>query len=255
MQKTILSLFTLALLSFFPLSGYGHFGMVIPDKSHVSPDDRTLRLSLSFSHPFEGIGMPLVKPAAFYVVKDNEKTALTSSLQQATVMDHPAWTVDFAVKRPGVYQFVMEPVPYWEPTEDASIIHYTKVIVPAFGFDEGWDTPVGLPVEIIPLLRPFGNYSGNTFSGQVLNDGQPLANSLVEVELYNQHQHPAASDYHITQLVRTDTNGIFHFTCNQPGWWGFAALTEATYQLENPAGEKKGVELGGVLWVYMDPLP
>ncbi len=68
-------------------------------------------------------------------------------------MEHKGWKVRFVLPRPGVYQFVMEPTPYWEPAEDLSIIHYTKTIIPAFGDDEGWDEPVGLPTEIVPLLQ------------------------------------------------------------------------------------------------------
>ena len=53
-------------------------------------------------------------------------------------------------------------------------------------------------------------------------------------------------------MVRADANGVFAFTCPRAGWWGFAALNEADYTLKNPKGEDKGVELGAVLWVYMD---
>jgi cobalt/nickel transport protein len=28
--------------------------------------------------------------------------------------------------------------------------------------DKGWDEPVGLPTEIVPLLRPFDNYVGRS---------------------------------------------------------------------------------------------
>jgi len=170
-------------------------------------------------------------------------------------MDHAGWQTSYFVKRPGVYQFVMEPVPYWEPTEDRYIIHYTKVIIPAFGAEDGWEQPAGLPTEIIPLLRPFGNYAGNTFTGLVLNHGDPATNTRVEVELYNQGQkYKAASDYHITQVVHTDDRGIFVFACPYPGWWGFAALSTADYFLTSPLGEKKTVEVGAVLWIYMNPL-
>jgi nickel transport protein len=256
MQKTIPVLFTLFLFWLHPYSAAAHFGMVIPTQNSVTPEQRTVSMTLSFSHPFEGIGMPLEKPAAFYVVKDDKKTDLTTALQKSSLMDHLAWQVDYPVKRPGVYHFVMEPTPYWEPTEDSFIIHYTKVIVPAFGADDGWDSVVDTPVEIIPLLRPFGNYTGNTFVGQVLNHGKPMANSEVEVEFYNQQQkYSAPSDYHITQVIRTDSNGIFNFTCTLPGWWGFAALSTADYLLTNPAGQEKPVELGAVLWIFMDPKP
>jgi cobalt/nickel transport protein len=150
----------------------------------------------------------------------------------------------------------MTPSPYWEPAEDLSIIHYTKTIIPAFGDDEGWDKPVGLPAEIVPLLRPFGNYSGNSFTGQVLLGAKPAPGAEVEVEFYNRNGIlKAASDYHVTQLVKADQNGVFTFTCPQAGWWGFAALSEADYTLKNPEGKEKGVEIGAVLWIYLDEQP
>ena len=68
----------------------------------------------------------------------------------------------------------MELTPYWEPTEDSFIIHYTRVIIPAFGADEGWDNTVGTPIEMVHLLRPFGNYAGNSFVGQVLQQEKPV---------------------------------------------------------------------------------
>ena len=105
----------------------------------------------------------------------------------------------------------------------------------------------------MPQLRPFGNYAGNSFSGQVLLKGQPVPFAEVEVELYNQDGTlQAPSDYHVTQIVKADGSGMFSFTCPKPGWWGFAALSEADYTLKNPQGEDKGVELGAVLWIYMD---
>ena len=264
MQKRLSSLFLFSNLLFtsvslsllIPCIATAHFGMVIPSKNIVTQDNKSVSLTLSFSHPFEGIGMPLKKPAAFYVVKDNEKIDLTNSLEETSVMEHLAWKITYPVKRPGIYQFVMEPSPYWEPSEDRFIIHYTKTIIPAFGIDDGWDSPAGTPIEIVPLLRPFGNYTGNTFAGRVLLHGKPVPNIEVEVEFYNQQQqYSAASDYHITQLIKTDNNGIFNFTCTRPGWWGFAALSTADYLLKSPRGQEKPVEIGAVLWIFMDPLP
>lgn len=253
-----MKLSTVTLLATLPLligasQSSAHFGMIIPKEPRITPENRTCQLSLSFSHPFEGIGMDLTKPAKFYVIKEGTRTDLLNALHEIQVMDHLGWQADFQVKRPGVYHFVMEPVPYWEASEDLFIIHYTKVIIPAFGSEDGWDQPTGLPTEIIPRLRPFGNYAGNSFTAQVLMDGQPLPNAEVEVEFFNQEQqYKAASDLHITQLVKADASGIFTFSCPLPGWWGFAALSSAKYTLKNPQGEEKGVELGAVLWTYMD---
>ncbi|HID70792.1 MAG TPA: DUF4198 domain-containing protein [Desulfobacterales bacterium] len=234
-------------------SAQAHFGMIIPAEPVVTPEKRTIQLKISFSHPFEETGMDLMKPEQFYVVKDREKTDLTTNLHEARIMDHLGWQAAFPVKRPGVYHFVMEPFPYWEPTEDIFIVHYTKVIIPAFGSEDGWDQPLGLATEIVPLLRPFGNYAGNTFTGQVLLADKPVPGAGVEVELYNQNQQvKAASPYHITQVIKADSTGVFSFTCPVSGWWGFSALNIADYTLKNPEGEEKKVELGAVLWTYMD---
>ncbi len=235
------------------VSGFAHFGMVIPSTVILTQEQRVVDLAVSFSHPFELVGMDMQKPAKFYMFKDGETTNLLHELSNAKIMDHQGWTISHRVKRPGVYQFVMEPVPYWEPAEDVSIIHYTKTIIAAYGGDVGWDQPVGLPTEIVPMLRPFGNYAGNSFTGQVLIQGKPASGVEVEVEFYNEDgKRRAVSDYHVTQIIKTDNNGVFSFTCPLMGWWGFAALTEAKYLLKNPEGEDKGVELGAVLWVYMD---
>jgi cobalt/nickel transport protein len=234
-------------------SAFGHFGMVIPSKNIMTQKERTAEFKVSFSHPFELVGMDMAKPARFYMVKDGKEVDLRGSLTESVIMGHKGWQTAHRFKRPGVYQFIMEPVPYWEPAEDLSIIHYTKTIVAAYGADTGWDTPVGLPTEILPLLRPFGNYAGNSFVGQVLIQGKPAAHVNVEVEFYNEGgKVQTVSDYHVAQVIKTDVNGVFSFTCPLAGWWGFSALSEADYTLKDPKGKEKPVELGAVLWMYFD---
>lgn len=254
MKKLIMLVSVLCLLLLGNAPAYAHFGMLIPNKSVVDQKDKTLELTLSFAHPFEGHGMDLVKPKKFDVYHDGKSEDLLSSLQETKVMDHQAWKTTYKIKRPGVYQFAMEPVPYWEPAEDVSIIHYTKTIVAAFGEEEGWDTELGLKTEIVPLTRPFGAYSGYIFTGQVKLDGKPVPNAEIEVEYYNQDKSlTPASEYHVTYVVKADEQGIFSFCCPRAGWWGFAALNEADYKIKDPDGKEKGVELGAVLWVQMAP--
>ncbi|HKJ63954.1 MAG TPA: DUF4198 domain-containing protein [Desulfopila sp.] len=248
--------FAAAALLLLSAPASAHFGMVIPSTNIATQETREIGLTLSFSHPFEGIGMDLVKPKRFFVVKDNQSVNLIDQLTQTQVMDHTGWTMSHRIQRPGVYHYVMEPTPYWEPAEDLFIIHYTKSTVAAFGADEGWDAPLGLPMEIVPLLRPYGNYQGNTFSGRVLIDGTPATGAEVEVEYYSDGatlQSP--TDYHITQLVKADDNGIFSFACPLSGWWGFSALSEADYTITGQDKVEKAVELGAVLWIYLDSLP
>jgi cobalt/nickel transport protein len=227
-----------------------HFGMVIPSDSMIMQEDsRTLKITLSFAHPFDRQGLELAKPKSFAVVTGGKMDNLLGKLEKTEVMAHTAWQASYAVKRPGVYVFYMEPEPYWEPAEDSFIIHYTKTVVAAFGDDEGWDAEIGLKTEIIPLAKPFGLYAGNVFQGIVKLDGNPVPFAEVEVEYYNMdRKYTAPTTYMITQTIRADPNGVFTYAAPVPGWWGFAALNKADFKLSH-AGEKKNVELGAVIWV------
>lgn len=229
---------------------FAHFGMVIPSDSMVTAEDeRTLDLTLSFSHPFEGIGMDLEKPQQFVVYHGEQKTDLTGELKTTGVMGKTGWQTDYPIKRPGTYVFAMKPRPYWEPAEDLFIIHYTKTYVTAFGDDTGWDREIGLPAEIVPLSKPFAQYAGNVFQGIVKVNGKPVPYAEVEVEYYNRGKRAEApTDYFITQTVKADKNGVFSYCPPASGWWGFSALQSADYRMEKD-GKKKDVEIGAVLWV------
>ena len=231
-------------------AGRAHFGMVIPSDSMVMQDDnKTIHLVLSFSHPFEMQGMPLVKPTQFDVDINGKVTRLVNQLQKARIMNHQAWSMNYKIGRPGVYTFIMKPQPYWEPAEDCFIVHLTKTIVTAFGDDEGWDREVGLKTEIVPLSKPFGLYAGNLFQGIVKLDGKPVPFAEVEVEYYNKDKrYQAPTDYMVTQTIKADQNGVFSYVAPKPGWWGFAALNEADYTIKQN-GEDKSVEIGAVIWV------
>ncbi|SDT84835.1 DUF4198 domain-containing protein [Desulfobacula phenolica] len=234
-------------------SSYAHFGMVIPSDNMVMQDDsRQVDIQLSFSHPFEIVGMPLVKPENFFVVKDGKQQDLNEKLQATKVMDHDAWKTGYAIKRPGAYAFVMEPKPYWEPAEDCFIVHYTKTIVAAFGDDEGWDSELGLKTEIVPLSKPFGLYAGNVFQGIVKLDGKVVPYAEVEVEYYNKDKKAhAPTDYMVTQAVKADGNGVFTYAAPIAGWWGFAALNTSDEKMMQD-NQQKDIELGAVLWVKFE---
>lgn len=247
-----LILFFSPMAAFVPVC-FAHFGMVIPSDNMVAQDDRrTVSLALSFSHPFEGVGMELVKPKAFFMVKDGDTTDLMERLAPLKIMGHPGFTADVKIRRPGARSFVMEPVPYWEPAEDCFIVHYTKTVVSAFGDDSGWDRELGLKTEIVPLTRPLGLYAGNVFQGIVKLDGKPVPHAEVEVEFYNEKQTASApSDEMITQVVKADRNGVFAYSAPVAGWWGFAALNTSDKKMMHN-GEKKDIELGAVLWVKFE---
>lgn len=223
-----------------------HFGMIIPTDDIVEMDEsREVGVELMFHHPFEGLPMNLARPEKFGVDLGGKKTDLLPTLREIKATKYTRWKTTYKLRRPGDYIFYMEPRPYFEPEEDCYIIHYTKVLVSAFGKEEGWDRPLGLKTEIVPLTRPYGLYAGNSFTGRVLLDGKPAAGCEVEVELYNKGgERKAPAGPFITQVVKTDENGVFTYTAPFPGWWGFAGLNTADHKIKG-----KDVELGAVLWV------
>ncbi|SHI80061.1 cobalt/nickel transport protein [Malonomonas rubra DSM 5091] len=249
------------LLLFFSSVSFAHFGAVIPSTDIVpTPDAAALQLEIKFMHPMELHYMEMAKPKEFGVVTRGGKIDLLDSLQETKrecidpKQTFTYWLSDYKIKRPGDHTFYVIPQPYWEPAEDLFIVHYTKVTVAAMGLEDGWDQPVGLETEIVPLSRPYGLWTGNLFSGQVMLHGKPVPYAEIEVEYLNETAEigefvkPPADPF-ITQVIKSDGNGVFHYAMPRAGWWGFSALSEADWQLEHD-GEKKGVEIGAVFWVH-----
>ncbi|MBF0254212.1 MAG: DUF4198 domain-containing protein [Candidatus Omnitrophica bacterium] len=238
-----------------------HFGMVIPSTDVVEDQDEAqIDLEVMFAHPFEGQALEMAGPEAFGVVARGRRTDLLGSLEShptrlyADETYRQSWRATYKIDRPGDHLFYMQPAPYFEPAEDAYIIHYTKVIVNAYGMEDAWASEVGLKTEIVPLTRPYGFYAGNVFRGIVKLDGKPAPHCDVEVEYYNTDGAlKAPKAVFVTQVVRTDAEGVFGYACPRAGWWGFAALNddEATIPYE---GEAKSVEIGAVLWIRAEPM-
>lgn len=230
-----------------------HFGVVIPSRSMVlNNNEARISVDVAFTHPFAATGMKMDLPE-LTVWEDGKSTQL--GLTESEWLGERSYHSEFTIRKPGVYILGMTPKPYYEPAEDRFIIHYTKTVIGAFGYEDGYGETVGMPVEIVPLTRPFGNYAGNSFSGVVLFKGKPLAGADVEIEFLNDgHKYQAPNSYFETQVVHTDANGVFTFAVPWPGWWGFAALATGDDKIAHE-GELREVELGGVIWLEFYPLP
>ncbi len=234
---------------------YAHFQMVIPSDEIVSAgESRQLTLDLLFTHPFEGMGLNMKKPERFGVWVAGKEIDLMDKLQKTSYQDRAGETLSsyqssYKIRKPGDHLFFVEPQPYWEAAEERFIIHYTKTVVNAFGMEEGWEHELGLPVEIVPLTRPYGLWTNNLFRGVVKHNGKPVPFARVEVEYYNDKgEVTSPEDPFITQVVKADANGVFAYAMPKAGWWGMAALVESETTM-NHEGKAYPVELGGVLWV------
>lgn len=233
-------------------TAFGHFQVLLPASDVVGRGDpKAVALELFFTHPMDdGPVMEMAPPKRFGVLVGGKQRDLLASLKPRKLEGKSAYDAVLKIAEPGDYVFFVEPAPYWEPAERKMIVHYTKVVVDALGAEEGWDAMVGFPVEIEPLTRPFGLWTGNTFRGIVRKDGKPVPFATVEVEYLNDGAKvklPNAS--FSTQVVKADANGVFAYTCPKAGWWGFAALIDADQPMPGPDGKPVAVELGGLMWV------
>lgn len=229
-----------------------HFVVLRPASDVVADRaSRSLDLEILFTHPMEqGPVMEMARPARFGVLVGGKQQDLVGQLRPKQIDGKTAYEVSVRLDRPGDYVFFVEPAPYWEPGEEIMIVHYTKVVVDFLGAETGWDALVGLPVEIEPLVRPFGLWTGNTFRGIVRHQGKPVPFAHVEVEYLNEGGRiKVPNDAFITQVVKADANGVFAYTMPKAGWWGFAALVPGPNKMKSPTGKMVDVELGGVMWV------
>lgn len=226
-------------------------------------------LALVFSHPFDsGYTMNMGKPEAFYVVSQRGAERKTTDLMQylepiqwsgkdnkgAAYVAHPPRS---ATRSLGDYTFVLRPAPYYEAPEDKYIQQITKTMVNIGGLPGGWDEPLGLPVEIVPLDKPYANWVGGVFRAVVLANGKPVAHAEIEIEYLNhepqidahrfdpQGRVTAPQDSFSTLSIRADAMGQVIIGLPKAGWWGICALDLD----DNLKHEGKELSLDAVLWV------
>lgn len=255
-KAIIITSASIFLFLFGAVYAFSHFQYLVPSDDIVTgTDSRSLRLDLIFGHPFEGNYMNMDKPVKFGVRVRGKTIDLLNTLKLKRIDGFSAFNTNFKIKRPGDYVFYVEPVPYFEPAEESFIVHYTKTVVHALGFEEGWDEEIGLKTEIIPLTRPYGIWTGNVFQGIVKAFGEPVPYAEIEVEYFANGKIKAPSDPFITQVIKADGNGVFTYACPKAGWWAFAALSEDKVKMKHSNGKLYPVEIGAVFWIKVHNMP
>lgn len=244
----------LGFLWFFPSVALAGFALLIPSDDILSPGEPpSLVLQVRLFEPLSRRFVELPKPARFGMQQLGEQTDLRTALKPDQERETAAWRGELAVKRPGDVTVYAELAPRWEAADDQFLVHHVKLCINSLGLEEGWDEPVGLEAEIVPLSRPYALWSGNLFSGQVLMDGEPAPYAAIEVTwLGTQADMPSAmpvpaTAYHV-QKLRADSNGVFHYAMPIAGWWGFAATLDADWTIKR-GGEEKPVALVTSFWV------
>jgi cobalt/nickel transport protein len=238
----------LAIPGLAPAPAFAHFQEIIPSVD-VLPEGGEVKLDLVFTHPMErGPTMEMARPKRVGAVIEGKSVDLAGALGEKKVDGKAAWTLATKLEKPGAAVFFVEPQPYWEPAEKKWITHFAKVVVDSYASGEGWDKLAGLPVEIEPLSRPTGFWTGNLFRGIVRYKGKPAPFAEIEVEWANDGSVTPPNESFITQKIKADQNGVFAYSVPRAGWWGFAALIDGP-AAKAPDGTPAKTELGGLIWV------
>ena len=250
MHKKAIKIEAGILLAIFVLMGAtgiasAHFNFFLPDEwsmdAPVAND-----VEIIWGHPYEGIYFDAPNITEVGVVKpDGTKETLSTTDVTVTGLEESAsaYKVSFTPEERGDYivyadfeaLHVEEEEVTWEDHVKA-IIHYEGSI--------GWDHKTGQVMEIVPLTRPYGLEEGFVFVGQVLYNGNPLADASVEIEKYypiGEAPDPLPEEPMITRETKTDANGIFSFTLDESGIW----ITAATNTVDE-------VDIRGILMIPVE---
>ncbi len=260
---------------------FAHFQMIYSPEAVVSSSK--LPIKLIFTHPFaaghtmnmgadtDGKGKA---PLKFGVMTqkgegDPEVEDLLAELKPITFTSlensGEGYELNYKAKGMGDFVFFLDPGPYFEASEDSYIEQVTKVI-----FNKGGamtcvfeDVP-GLPVQIKPLVRPYGLWTGNVFRGVVQRWDEetktyvPVPYAEIEIEFANHDidmkdnkfkkaaAAEAPNDAVECQTILSNANGEFSYAIPKAGWWGFAALGAGGEQEYNG----KPLSLDAVIWAY-----
>ncbi len=219
-----------------------------------------------WGHPFEMLISDAQPPKFFMFTPQRKKENLTAKeitlKDQESSQDRKAFEVEYKPAGQGDYFLCLESPPQFIPEEKEFWQDYVKEPLHVQATD-GWDQSVGLPVEIIPLTRPYGWPAGSVFKGLALAKNRPLTGANVEIEKFNGFFVPRArlpkdrlgqeNSPLITRVTKTDRMGYFICTLDSPGWW----LISVSAPGGSKVHERKTypVVMRGGLWVYVEPTP
>jgi len=257
-------------LMLFGQGSQAHFQMLYtPDLAPVR--GQATHLVMPFSHPVHGgPNMDINKPEAFYMLSQRGRAAQRKKVDLMSYLTPVTWSSSinssaaFEAKLPrkltrslGDYVFVLQPSPYYEAEEDKYIQQYTKTVMNVGAVPGNWADPADLPVEIIPLDKPYANWRGGVFRGVVTAGGKPVPYAALEIEYINYRvdmklpgfvgaaavQLP--QDSFGTMGIKTNAVGEFVIGLPRAGWWGICALDLVPGSLH----KGKPLSVDAVLWL------
>jgi len=253
-ENLIRTLFAVLLLIASAGMASAHFTMVFPSDSEgtvwdIAPEDyiaelgETKTVYIMWGHPYEHILFDMTSVPEVSVMKpDGTVEQLTTEEISVEGMDEDgntgvsfiAYKASFTVDQDG------DTVVFVKYEDDGeNLIDYTKAVIHS-GEEmwEGWDAEVGQQTEILPYMRPYGMEEGFVFAGKAMYNGQPLTDAPVEVEIYHtldlgieivelaEEMFPYDPPMVFTRLTKSNDNGKFVYSLDEPGIWFVGATME-----------------------------
>jgi cobalt/nickel transport protein len=163
----------------------------------------------------------------------------------------------------GDHQLVLVTEPYYDANDQLYIQQFTKVIMNVGGAQTNWYSTLGLPTEIQALKTPYANWVGETFSGIVYSEGEPVPFARLEIDYLNYGVDAENAKFSDTPFIAgshpsykyismmTNERGEFHFGIPAAGWWAIAALGTG------PENRLDGTFFSqdAILWIYAEEVP
>jgi cobalt/nickel transport protein len=242
----------------------GHFHTYWPDSPNgYATLGGQVTWQYFWGHPYEFVVFDAEAPQVHAVAPDGSRTALTpepkAMADPETGGERSAFAFSYTPQAIGDHWIVLDAPPYLIEEEGEAVQDSVKQCLHVMA-EVGWDRRLGLPVELVPLTRPYGLEAGFAFSARAYLDGEPLAGATVEIEKFNGFPVPAGklpTDQFgvedvpmITRTAKTDALGYITYTLDEPGWWMVSVSAQSgTVEVEGTGYPR--VMRGG-LWVHVE---
>ncbi len=245
------------LFSCFAMPGMAHFPIFLHDAPFAQLGE-SIHLFFADGHPYEREWEDAPQPEKiFALLPSGKREDLTEQMVEKSVEiedeEIVTWAVDYSPKQKGDTIFALNTQPYFGRGNQA-YQEYSKVISHV-DIQKGWDQSTNQPLEIVPYTRPYGLEEGFLFTGQLVQEGQPVPNIEIEIEQYlEEPPQELPPEPLITYVVKTDANGMFSFTLPRPGWWMLAGYVEDIGDIKN---DNETYTLNGTaqIWVHVEEKP
>ena len=231
--------------------------ILLLDKSSVAAD-QVVTCSLRFGRPFAHQMLPVQRPTHAAVrLPDGTSADLLPKLDRVENNTPDGASITsfewkYTPTQRGDYTFIVRTAPIWIAEQNIFVEDTVKVTLHVQDQID-WDVPAGMPLELVPLTRPYGLRAGFTFQAMVVSgrDAAPLPRTLVEIERFNSappKELPPVE--HMVRTVRTDPAGVATATLPESGWWGLTAVTDGGER--ERAGRNYPVKRRSTFWIYVD---